>query len=252
MSATKGFYAKRYAMSAIVFILLAYTLMPTANARQPFFEQDTPLVVIDPGHGGNDVGAEGPNHTLEKNVTLRLANSLAQRLNTRYRVLLTRNEDYGLDLAARTAVANHADAEIFISLHTGSSFSPNINGSAVYFYQPFEEKALTTKNHTSPAQPDGKPEVRWGMIQTKYRLTSEKLANQIQSRLAMLLRPQEVEVQGAPLLVLEGADMPAVAIEIGNLKNASAEKALRDPEFLSRIAEAISSGIDAFFAEKPK
>jgi N-acetylmuramoyl-L-alanine amidase len=90
------------------------------------------------------------------------------------------------------------------------------------------------------------------MIQAKYRITSEKLANQIQSRLTTLWQPQDIKVQGAPLLVLEGADMPAVAIEIGNLPNANAEKALGDPRFLSRIAEAITGGIDAFFAEKQK
>ena len=90
------------------------------------------------------------------------------------------------------------------------------------------------------------------MIQAKYRITSEKLANQIQSRLTRVWPPQDIKAQGAPLLVLEGADMPAVAIEIGNLKNTNAEKALGDPEFLSQIAEVISGGIDAFFAEKTK
>jgi N-acetylmuramoyl-L-alanine amidase len=252
MSATKRFGSCPQALSAILIILLICILMPEASARRPLFEEDTPLVVIDPGHGGNDGGARGPNHTLEKTITLNLAHILVQQLKVRYRVLLTRNEDYGLDLATRTAVANHANAEIFISLHTGSSFIHNINGSAVYFYQPFQESALTTEIQPSKPLQDNKPEDSWGMIQAKYRTTSEKLANQIQSRLAVLWQPQDTEVQGAPLLVLEGADMPAVAIEIGNLANANAEKALGDPEFLSRIAEAISSGIDAFFAEKPK
>ena len=132
-------------MSAILFILFICTLMPDANARQSLFEEDMPLVVIDPGHGGNDAGARSPNHTLEKTITLNLARILAQQLKVRYRVILTRNEDYGLDLAARTAVANHANAEIFISLHTGSSFIHNINEAAVYFYLPFQESALTTE-----------------------------------------------------------------------------------------------------------
>jgi N-acetylmuramoyl-L-alanine amidase len=88
------------------------------------------------------------------------------------------------------------------------------------------------------------------MIQAKYRKTSEKLAAQIHSRLSTLWQPQDVKVQGTPLLVLEGADMPALAIEIGNLPNPTAEKALADPRFLSGIAEAIIGGIDAFFAEK--
>ena len=167
-------------------------------------------------------------------------------------MVLTRNGDYGLDHSSRTAVANHAKAEIFISLHTGSSFIHNINGSAVYFYQPFQESALTTETHAPKPLQDSNPAVSWGMIQAKYRKTSEKLAAQIHSGLSTLWQPQDVKVQGTPLLVLEGADMPAVAIEIGNLANPTAEKALGDPRFLSRIAEAIIGGIDVFFAEKSK
>ena len=109
-----------------------------------------------------------------------------------------------------------------------------------------------TETHTAKPLQDNDPAVNWGMIQTKYRITSEKLAGQIQSRLSPLWQSQDVKVHGAPLLVLEGADMPAVAIEIGNLPNATAEEALGDPQFLSRIAEAIMGGIDAFFAEKEK
>jgi N-acetylmuramoyl-L-alanine amidase len=248
----KGFFWYPHVMPAILFILFIFILVPAANAKQPFFKKDMPVVVIDPGHGGTDAGAKGPNNTLEKTVTLNLARVLAQKLEARYRVVLTRNGDYGLDHSGRTAVANHAKADIFISLHTGSSFIHNINGSTVFFYQPFQESALTTETQAPKPLQDSKPPVSWDMIQAKYRVTSEKLADQIQSRLSTLRQLQDVKVQGAPLLVLEGADMPAVVIEIGNLPNATAEKALGDPRFLSRIAEAIISGIDDFFAAKEK
>ncbi|MEJ2730403.1 MAG: N-acetylmuramoyl-L-alanine amidase [Deltaproteobacteria bacterium] len=252
MRTAKGFFSKPRAMPAIFFILLICVLASGANAREPHFRKDMPVVVIDPGHGGNDAGAKGSNNALEKTVTLNLAHILARQLDTRYRVVLTRNGDYGLDISDRTAVANHAKAEIFISLHTGGSFIHNIDGSTVYFYQPSQESALTTETRAAKPIQDGAPTVGWDTIQTKYLVTSEKLAGQIQSRLSGLWKPQEVNVQGIPLLVLQGADMPAVAIEIGNLKNAAAEKALGDPRFLSRVAEAIGSGIDDFFAAKEK
>jgi N-acetylmuramoyl-L-alanine amidase len=252
MLKAKKFFTKLHAMPAILFILLVCILASGTNAREPHFKKDMPVVVIDPGHGGNDAGAKGPNNTLEKSVTLNLAHILARQLETRYRVVLTRNGDYGLDISDRTAVANHAKAEIFISLHTGGSFIHNIDGSAVYFYQPFQESALTTETRAAKPIQGGAPAVGWDIIQTKYRVTSEKLARQIQSRLSGLWQPREVNVQGIPLVVLQGADMPAVAIEIGNLKNAAEEKALGDPRFLSRVAEAIGSGIDDFFAEKLK
>jgi len=198
--ATKEFCSRLQAISAILFIFLICILIPAANARQPLFEKDMPLVVIDPGHGGNDYGAKGPNHSLEKSVTLNLARILAEQLKVRYRVLLTRNEDYGIELAARTAVANHADADIFISLHTGGSFIHDINGSAVYFYQPFQESNLMTEIQQPKPLQDNKPEVDWGMIQTKYRITSEKLANQIQSRLTMLWQPQDGSTRQAKMV----------------------------------------------------
>jgi N-acetylmuramoyl-L-alanine amidase len=252
MHAVKGFFWCPYAIPAILSILLICIFVSGANAKQLFFDKDMPVVVIDPGHGGTDAGAKGPNNTLEKTVTLNLAHILAQQLKARYRVVLTRNGDYGLDHSGRTAVANHAKADIFISLHTGSSFIHNIDGSTVFFYQPFLESALRTETHASQPLQDSKPAVSWGMIQAKYRVTSEKLASQIQTRFSTLWQPQDVKIQGAPLLVLEGADMPAVVIEIGNLPNATAEKALGDAQFLSRIAEAIIGGIDAFFVEKEK
>jgi N-acetylmuramoyl-L-alanine amidase len=250
MPTAKKNFSNPHVMPAILSVLLICIFASGANAREPLFKKDMPVVVIDPGHGGTDAGAKGPNNTLEKTVTLNLAHILARKLEARYRVVLTRNGDYGLDISDRTAVANHARAEIFISLHTGSSFIHNIKGSAVYFYQPFQESALMTENQAAEPIQDSAPSVSWDMIQAKYRITSEKLAGQIQSRLSRLWQPQEVKVQGMPLLVLQGADMPAVAIEIGNLTNATAEKALGDPRFLSRVAEAIGSGIDEFFAAK--
>ena len=181
--ATKGFYSSSLAMLVFFLILLFCILVSDANAKQTLFKMDMPMVVIDPGHGGADAGAKGPNNTLEKTVTLNLAHILAQQLKTRYQVVLTRNGDYGLDQSSRTAVANHAKAEIFISLHTGSSFIHNINGSAVYFYQPFQESALKTESRTPKPLQDSNPAVSWGMIQAKYRKTSEKLAGKIRELL---------------------------------------------------------------------
>lgn len=246
------FFPDPFRKPVILFISLACIVMPHAGAGQTLFEEHKPPIAIDPGHGGNDAGATGPNGTQEKTVTLNLARMLAAQLNDRYRVVLTRNGDYALELSNRTAVANHAQAEIFISVHTGSSFIRSIDGSAVYFYQPFQGAALATEIHATESLQDNRPDVSWDRIQTKYRTSSEKLARQIQSRLTKVWQKAEIDVQGVPLIVLEGADMPAVAIEIGNLSNANAEKALGDPDFLSRVAEAVAGGINAFFSEKQK
>jgi N-acetylmuramoyl-L-alanine amidase len=240
------------ATCAILMGLVILILSPAADSKQKPFEADMPMVVIDPGHGGNDTGAQGPDGTLEKTVTLNLARLIARQLADSHRVVLTRSDDYRLEISSRTAVANQSKADIFISLHTGNSFIHSIAGSTVYFYQQFHESALSAEPKPPKHLTQSSLPVNWDQIQTKYRMTSEKLAKLIQSRLSLIWQPPHTKYEGAPLLVLEGADMPAVTIEIGNLSNPNEVKALRDPEFLSRIARAIAEGIDAFFAEKAK
>ena len=252
MCAAKPFRKTVVALPVIFAIVLSFFIVPDGIAKPLIFEKNLRVVVIDPGHGGNNAGARGPNGTFEKTVTLHLAQIIAHKLEPDYRIVLTRNDDYGLDSSSRTAVANHAKAEIFISLHTGSSFVHSISGTAVYFYQPFQESALTTKTLTPKPLAESNPTVGWEMIQTKYRASSEKLAKLIQSRLNNTRQTPHIKAQGVPLLVLEGADMPAVAIEIGNLSNASEEKLMSDPQFLSEIAQDIIEGIVIFLTEKPK
>jgi N-acetylmuramoyl-L-alanine amidase len=241
----------RYAASAILLSLFIFIMCPVADAVPPILEADTPVVVIDPGHGGNDTGATGPGGTQEKTVTLDLARLIADQLTNSCQVVLTRSDDYRLEIPERTAVANRSAADIFISLHTGSSFISSIAGSAVYFYQQFTESALTAEVHSPKPLTDSGQPVNWDQIQLKYRISSEKLAALIQHEINGFRRPPDTKIQGAPLLVLEGADMPAVAIEIGNLSNPEEEKMLRDPEFLTRFARAIARAVDRFFTQKP-
>jgi N-acetylmuramoyl-L-alanine amidase len=155
-------------------------------------------------------------------------------------------------LPERTAVANRSAADIFISLHTGSGFISSIVGSAVYFYQTSAESSLTAEIKIPKSLTESSPPLSWDQIQLKYLISSEKLAKSIQQAIAGTRRSPDTKIQGAPLLVLEGADMPAVAIEIGNMSNPNEEKMLRDPEFLARMAGAIVQGIDRFFAQKTK
>ena len=241
-----------YTAAVILFSLVSLILIPETGAKQVPIEAGLPVVVIDPGHGGNDTGARGPDGTLEKTVTLNLARSLADQLSSNYRVVLTRSDDYGLDIPDRTAMANQSKADIFISLHAGSNFIGSISEETVYFYQRFMGSALIAEGEAPPSLADSNIPARWDQIQMKYLITSRKLAQLIQDQLKSVRQPLDMKLQGAPLLVLEGADMPAVAIEIGNLSNPNEEKALGDTEFLADIARAIANGIEAFFEQKSK
>lgn len=239
-------------ITSIALSLLICASIPDAYAKRKLFETHMKVVAIDPGHGGKDSGARGPNGTLEKAVTLNLARMIAQQLDTDYRVVLSRNDDYALEHSDRAAAANHARADIFISLHSGNSFSQASNRSAVYYYLPFQGSAFKAASDVPHPSEDADTAVRWNSIQTKHRVASKKLAMQMQAGLTSIWQPQEVTVRGIPMLVLEGADMPAVVVEIGNLANARAEKQLSDPQYLLKIAGAIARATRAFLAQKPQ
>lgn len=239
-------------IAAILLSLLACSAIPNADAKRKLFEAHLPVVAIDPGHGGKDTGAKGPNGTLEKAVTLNLARMIAQQLDAEFRVVLTRDDDYGIPNSDRAAAANHAKADLFISLHAGKGLTHEFNRSAVYFYMPFEGSAFQTESNLSAETADIEPADRWDTIQSKHQVASKKLATQLQAELKAIRQLQMATVRGIPLRVLEGTDMPAVAVEIGNLANASAEKQLADSQHLSTVAEAIARAIKAFLAEKPR
>ena len=252
MRKDKRYIRGGYAVALALLGLIIFSLGPSIDTARALSEADLPVVVIDPGHGGNDRGAQGQDGTSEKTVTLNLARLIADQLKIRCQVVLTRSDDYRLDISERTAVANQSRGEIFISLHTGASFSRSIGGSTIYYYRQFIESALTAEPIEPKSLTDSSQPLSWNQIQMKYRITSERLAISIQNQLNDALQTPDTKVQGAPLLVLEGADMPAVVIEIGNLSNPREEKALRDPEFLAGFARAVARGVDTFLTEKPK
>ena len=222
-----------------------------AGARQQLFEAFKRVIVIDPGHGGNDFGARGPDGTVEKEVALWLARILAAELKREYRVVLTRSDDYQVDLVKRTATANHIKADIFISIHTAGSFVHSSSGILIFHYHDLIEKPQVRGSSTSIRPQDKNNPVLWDQVQNRYLAKSRTLASLLNDRLDDLSDIEEIRVQGAPLAVLKGADMPAILIEIGFITNPAEEKKFQDQRFLTDLATAISRGIDEFFEQDP-
>jgi N-acetylmuramoyl-L-alanine amidase len=221
-----------------------------ATAKPPLFEAYKRTIVIDPGHGGNDIGARGPEGATEKAVTLNLARILATELEREYRVVLTRNDDYQVDLGRRTAAANHHNADLFISIHTGGSFVHSTSGLLIFHYYDFTEKPRAGGGSTSLRQQDNDSPISWDSVQSRYLEKSQILARMINTRLGGLSVIAESRVRGAPLAVLQGADMPAILIEIGFLTNPAEEKNFQDQRFLSDLAISIRRGINEYFLQK--
>ena len=222
-------------------------------AKQPLFEAYKRVIAIDPGHGGDESGARGSNGTTEKAVSLSLARILATELQREYRVVLTRTDDIQLDLDDRTALANHNKADLFISIHTGGSFVHSTSGISIYHYQDFTEdpRKRSEDDSKTPGQgQDKNTPILWDQVQNRYLEKSRILARLINIRLKDSSIGKQSSVQGAPMLLLQGANMPAILIEIGYLSNPAEEKQLKDQRFLTGLAQEISRAIDEYFEQE--
>jgi N-acetylmuramoyl-L-alanine amidase len=220
-----------------------------ADAKQPLFDTYRRMIVLDPGHGGREIGARGADGTLEKAVAMELAQLIAAELQRDYKVTLTRTDDYYVDLDNRTALANHLKADLFVSLHTGGSFVYGTAGPIVYYYQIASKSSSTRwENPALQGENDNMP-IPWDRLQDRYREKSRILAGMIRSRLSTMDSIKNSRVQGAPLAVLQGANMPAILIEVGYLTNPAEEKNFRSNRFLMNVAAEISKGIEDFLSQ---
>jgi len=227
-----------------------------APARAPIVTRRGPRpVVIDPGHGGDDVGAQSANGVMEKEVTMAVARRLARILESRGRaVRLTRDGDQGRALTDRTALANRLDATVFISLHANASTVASVAGAETYYMSldgasdeaaaakaALENQAGSTSGNRSPLDL-----ILWDLAQAEVLNESSRLALAVQGRLNARLGLRDRGVKQAPFVVLTGATMPAILVEVGFLSNPSESERLTQPESQQQLAEAVAAGIEDF------
>ncbi|MBW1700129.1 MAG: N-acetylmuramoyl-L-alanine amidase [Deltaproteobacteria bacterium] len=205
------------------------------------------IIVIDPGHGGHDIGVRGIDSTQEKMIALSFSQILAAELQDSYQVLLTRDADYWMDLYSRTAVANQAAADIFISIHTSGGFLKQLRGMSLFYFKELsqlESKLTVQQPLTAETEEAFQP---WDSLQNTHQAASKRLTRSIERRLRHDGKHRIHTTEGAPILVLRGAAMPAVLVEVGYLTNPLDEKRLLDKNVLKDLASRIGKGIDDFF-----
>jgi len=211
-------------------------------------------IVIDAGHGGHDSGTLGPGGIEEKDVVLdvalRLGALLKQRLGAD--VIYTRDTDTFIPLETRTAIANKAQADLFISIHANSSSDPTVRGVEVYYLN-FTTSAdalevAARENSVSDQSIHQLSElVRKITLQDKINESREFAADVDQSLYNGLeagnpgLRNRGVKK--APFVVLIGANMPSILAEISFLTNPESANDLRQPHYRERIAESLYNGV---------
>ncbi len=247
MSVSRKLYLRKRNLVAI-FLAVALTCAMTrvANPGILNLKKQKKTIVLDSGHGGSDQGAKGPDGTFEKTVTLTLAQILVEELAAKYTVFLTRTDDYWLDPFARTSKANHLKADLFISLHTGGSFLHQASGISLFYYKKTSGPMLTATSETSISNGNS-TQTPWSDIQSRHQKNSQLLADLIQHHIKEQIKSVKSEIQGAPIIVLEGADMPAILLEIGYITNPTEEKSFGDINVLTNISKGIINAIDDFF-----
>ncbi len=201
-------------------------------------------VAVDPGHGGKDVGAKGSMGTTENQICLTLAQRLTQMLELSYRVVLTRGDDFEISQSERSAIANNQKADMLISIHTGAGFVHAAGGVVIYYYQPTAKSAGPSGSTLS-----GEGLTPWQDLQLSHRADSQRLARHLKTAFEAVAGMPDVRLVSAPLLVLQGADMPAVVIEVGSLSNPAEEERLNNPLQQENLAQAIMKGLEGYLAE---
>ena len=215
--------------------------------------------MIDPGHGGEDLGAKSSNGVVEKELVLDVSLRLAQRLRARgLQVMLTRESDDFVPLEARTSAANDAHADLFVSVHANWSPRSGPSGIETFFAsgsQSTDESArLLAERENQAFGPAGAPAAPGDPLQALFsdmiaaedNQESNAFARLARSELATLAGSRPRDVKQAPFVVLMGVQMPASLIEIGFLSNPDDSRALARASHRESIAAALERAVVAF------
>lgn len=210
-------------------------------------------IVIDPGHGGHDPGAIGPNGVDEKNITLKIGTMLAERLRAMgFQVIMTRNKDVFIPLEERTAIANMSNADIFISIHANASLSHRTKGITTYYLSTTHDRSsmlvAARENATSTKKLSDLQLILEDLMKTAKINESAIFANDIQQDMVESLRKDgystpNLGVRSAPFFVLMHANMPSILIETSFVTNPTEERQLEEKRYEKSIVDGVVKGI---------
>ncbi len=211
-------------------------------------------IVIDPGHGGHDTGTIGPGGLEEKDLVLDVGRRLGKLLETRLgaEVVYTRKDDTFIPLETRTAVANQARADLFVSIHANSSRDPGARGVETYYLNfTSSPEALEVAARENAVSEKSIYELQdlVKKIALKEKIEeSREFAGDVQQSLhsGLAVKSPAIRDRGvkkAPFIVLIGANMPSILAEVSFVSNPTDEHRLATGEYRQRIAESLYRGI---------
>ncbi|MGI6680732.1 MAG: N-acetylmuramoyl-L-alanine amidase [Bdellovibrionota bacterium] len=234
------------------------------NGGEDKFTNNNYVIVIDPGHGGEEVGAKNAAGLLEKDITLDIALKLEKILkrNTGFNVFLTRSTDKFLSLGERTEFANEKEADLFLSLHVNASVKRDAYGIETYYLDNTDDKSsrkLAERENKSLTFGNGDIDdlqfMISDLIQSGKQEESIVFANHVQSELIRHLNKKwrgikDLGVKKAPFYILVGAHMPCVLTEILFIDNYQDAKKLANERFRHDVAHALYVAILKYFNQK--
>ncbi len=228
------------------------------------------IIALDPGHGGEDPGAIGPGGTREKDVVLKLAHLLRERINettihgNTMRAYLTRDADFFVPLQVRVQKARRVQADLFVSLHADAFFTPDPQGASVFA---LSQNGATSSAARWMAAKENKADLIGGLnVKTKdvtvqralldMSTTAQindslKLGKNVLGEIGRVGKLHKARVEQAGFAVLKAPDIPSILVEAAFISNPSEEIKLNSEDYQNQLADALMRGITAYFSKNP-
>lgn len=228
------------------------------------------IVALDPGHGGEDPGAIGPGGTREKDVVLRIAHMLRERINATsvkgspMRAFLTRDADFFVPLHVRVDKARRVQADLFVSIHADAWMTPTARGASVFA---LSQNGASSTAARWMADKENKADLIGGlnikthdmhvkralldMSTTAQINDSLKLGSALLGEIGNVGRLHKAQVEQAGFAVLKAPDIPSVLVETAFISNPEEEAKLRSGDYQEQLADALMRGIERYFAKNP-
>ena len=228
------------------------------------------IVALDPGHGGEDPGAIGPNGTREKDIVLSVARRLRDRINASsvggspMRAFMTRDADFFVPLGVRVQKARRVQADLFVSIHADAFTTPAARGASVYALSQSGASSTAARwlaNKENEADAVGGVNIGgqdahvqralFDMSTTAQINDSLKLGGALLGEIGRVGRLHKPRVEQAGFAVLKAPDIPSVLVETAFISNPEEETKLRSTAYQEELADALMRGIQGYFAKNP-
>ncbi len=229
------------------------------------------IVALDPGHGGEDPGATGPSGLREKDVVLKVAHLLRERINNSriggspMRAFMTRDADFFVPLATRVEKARRVQADLFISIHADAFTTPSARGASVFA---LSERGASSTAARWLANKENQADLVGGlnvgglqdqhvqrmlldMSTTAQIKDSLKLGTSLLGEIGSMAKLHKARVEQAGFAVLKAPDIPSVLVETAFISNPEEEAKLASAAYREQLADALMTGIRKYFAHNP-